>query len=78
VILAVIRDQPQHLGEEHQVFLLSPVDSRQTLFLDHEIVNAARTKSGRPFAWTLGHRYASEAALLGGATTTADLDRLDH
>lgn len=56
-----------------QVFLLSPPDSRLTLRIAQPITNTERSETGRPIAWTQGHRYVQESAILAGPRTTDEL-----
>ena len=56
--------------DAYQVFLLTPPDDPHTLTLSHPIKHDTR---GRGSAWTMGHRYVGEAALLRDPQTTADL-----
>jgi hypothetical protein len=60
----------KHEGEKHKVFLLTPPDDPQTLVLPQPI---RHNRSGRGSAWTFGHGYASEAALLANPRSTDDL-----
>lgn len=60
-------------GAVHNVFLLSPPDSPETVKLEKEIRNDKKSKSGKNAAFTMGQRYVSLDALKG-ATTTSDLE----
>lgn len=43
----------------HEVFILSPKDSDETVKLDAPVVNDSTTATGKPSAWTMGQRYTS-------------------
>lgn len=65
---------PRQPGEEFQVMLLSARDEvPPTELLPQPIRNDTKTKSGKTWAWTMGHRYVSLAKLLGGANVTSEL-----
>lgn len=60
-------------GSVFKVLILSAPDAPDTLILANPIPNDKVSKSGKPTAFTMGHRYASSEALLRAATTS-DLD----
>jgi hypothetical protein len=74
---AAIRDlrRAGTIGENwhNQLFLLSGPNDPRTLVLPAEIVNTATSAAGRRVAWTPGHRYSLERALL---QSPPDTDRL--
>ncbi|WP_435111751.1 hypothetical protein [Nocardiopsis synnemataformans] len=62
-------------GEEYMVFLLSGPEDAETVVLEAPVVNDTVASSGRPWAWTMGQRYVSLAALhKPGVRTTSDLE----
>lgn len=61
-------------GSAYGVMLLSPADDPETVRLAEPIVNDKVTGNGRPWAWTLGQRYASVDRLRGGITRTSQLE----
>lgn len=73
LIAELLNDSPRLAGEAYGVFLLSPREDERTLLLPTEIRNTTRDRSGKPWAWTLGQRYTSAAALTSGAATTDEL-----
>jgi hypothetical protein len=56
-----------------QVFLLAAPDDPETLLLDEPVTNTIKAASGRGFAYTLGTRYTTTAALSKQPTTTTEL-----
>lgn len=60
-------------GEPYQVFVLSPAGDPETILLAQPILNDTVTSAGKPWAWTLGQRYTSLAALTRpGVSVTSD------
>lgn len=59
--------------QTHKVFLLTPVDSLDTVRLTHPIQNTTVAASGRAWAWTLGQRYTRLSALQRSPATTDEL-----
>ncbi|WP_306366446.1 hypothetical protein [Nocardiopsis sp. CC223A] len=65
----------QEEGKEYMVFLLSGPRDPDTVVLEAPVVNDTVAASGRPWAWTMGQRYVSLAALRRpGVRTTSDLE----
>ncbi|WP_211717849.1 hypothetical protein [Nocardiopsis sp. MG754419] len=61
-------------GKKYMVFLLSGPQDPETVVLEVPLVNDTVAASGRPWAWTMGQRYVSLAALRKpGVRTTSDL-----
>ncbi|WP_150244119.1 hypothetical protein [Nocardiopsis quinghaiensis] len=62
-------------GQEYMVFLLSEPEAPETVVLEAPVANDTVAASGRPWAWTMGQRYVSLAALRKpGVRTTSDLE----
>lgn len=62
-------------GSHHEVFILTPANDARTIKLTQPIVNTTTDYEGKPFAWTMGQRYASIAMLARpGVITTADIE----
>jgi hypothetical protein len=57
----------------HGLPSVSPREDECMLLLATETRNTTRDRSGKPWAWTLCHRYTSAAALTSGAATTDEL-----
>jgi hypothetical protein len=68
----LIRDQRQKEGERYKVLMLSAPDSSETIRLPAPIPNNLKSKSGKPTAFTMGHRYVTSEGLLA-AKATSDL-----
>lgn len=63
-------------GVPHQVFLLSPPESNETVRLTEPIVNDTISKSGRRCAWARSQRYVSLAILTHpGMQRTSQIDQ---
>jgi hypothetical protein len=60
-------------GESFGVFLLSGLDSNDTVPLNQPIVNDTKTVAGRTWAWTLSQRYTRLERLTSGVTRTSEL-----
>jgi hypothetical protein len=61
-------------SKQYQVFLLSEPNDPDTVRLVQPIVNDTVAESGRPWAWTMGQRYASLTDLTRpGVTVTSHL-----
>ncbi|MGW8439205.1 hypothetical protein ACWGKS_29015 [Nocardiopsis sp. NPDC055879] len=61
--------------QEYMVFLLSGPQDPETVVLEAPLANDTVVASGRPWAWTMGQRYVSLAALRRpGVRTTSDLE----
>jgi hypothetical protein len=60
-------------GESHDVFLLSPPSSEETVKLDQPVLNDSKTSSGQTWAWTLNQRYTSLDRLRGNPKFTSEL-----
>lgn len=63
----------ERTGGTSQIFLLSGADDPHTMVIPQPIRNTERTSSGRAYAWTRGHRYVREDAILAGPETTSEL-----
>lgn len=62
-------------GKQYQVFLLSAADDPDTVLIAHPIQNDTVAEPGRGWAWTMGQRYISLAALMRpGVSVTSALD----
>ena len=62
-------------GQAYQVFLLTPIGDPRTVRLETPIQSDTRTESGRPWAWTLGQRYAKLSRLTApGVRFTSQLE----
>ncbi len=59
----LLADGRREEGKQSQIFSLSGPDDSRTVSLEQPIVNDTVAASGRPWAWTMGQRYASLAAL---------------
>jgi hypothetical protein len=70
VIDAMLDRDERGEGDVLEVVLLTPHDDHRTLTLGRAIRHDGR---GRGSAWTMGQRYASEAALRRNPATTNDL-----
>ena len=57
-------------GAEHKIFVLSDADAEDTAKLTGPVANDLRGTTGRPIAFTQGHRYVSLESLLGARTTS--------
>ncbi|MFC6431294.1 hypothetical protein ACFQBR_22075 [Nocardiopsis tropica] len=74
LIRASLESEVREEGQEYMVFLLSEPEDRETVVLEAPAVNDTVASSGRPWAWTMGQRYVSLAALRKhGVRTTSDL-----
>ncbi len=70
----LLADGPREEGKQYQVFLLAGPEDPDTVHLARPIANDTVAESGRPWAWTMGQRYASLADLTRpGVTVTSDL-----
>lgn len=69
---ALLADGSREEGRALDVFELSPPGDPDTLTLAAPVANDTRTASGRPWAWTLGQRYAS-LDRLAAAKVTSDI-----
>jgi hypothetical protein len=65
--------EPDREDREWQVFLLSGPEDQETITLPSPIKNTT-VVNGRPWAWTLGQRYARSDLLKNGYGTTSALD----
>ena len=63
-------------GSVHQLLLLSPPQSEETLRLSQPVENTKVTTKGRPMAWLIGQRTTTYAALAQNPTTTDELEQL--
>jgi Restriction endonuclease len=68
----IITEQRREEGERFKVLLLSAPDSPDTLRLPTAIPNDAKSKTGKPTAFTMSQRYISSERLWT-AKTTSDL-----
>lgn len=73
VIERTLSAEPDRDGREWQVFLLSGPRDPETTKLATPITNTT-VANGRPWAWTLGQRYARSDHLKAGYPTTSALD----
>lgn len=71
LIDALILDGTRDDGAAYDVWLLSGPDAEDTVHLAGPIPNDITTESGRPWAYTLGQRYARLDRLQTAATTSA-------
>ena len=67
----MLADGVRRNGDILKVFLLTPHDDDATLRLSQTVTHRS---TGRGSAWTMGHRYVSEAALLREPATTDELN----
>ncbi len=61
-------------GGTYQVFLLAGPGDSDTKLLSHPIKNTTKTRSGRPWAYTLHQRYTRSDALMKNPETTDELE----
>lgn len=76
VIERTLSAEPDRDGREWQVFLLSGPPDPETTKLAAPIINTT-VANGRPWAWTLGQRYARSDHLQAGYPTTSALDAVE-
>ncbi|GAA1119892.1 hypothetical protein NE857_26345 [Nocardiopsis exhalans] len=75
LIRSLLESGVREEGQEYMVFLLSGPEDPETVVLEVPLVNDTVAASGRSWAWTMGQRYVSLAALRrSGVRTTSDLD----
>ena len=72
LVKRLLAEKRREEGEVFKVLLLSAPDSPDTLKLPAPIPNDLKSESGKPTAFTMGHRYTASEKLLA-ARTTSDL-----
>lgn len=77
---AMQRDRPgwYPADAQTQVFLLEPPDADDTRLLHSPVINTTKAASGRPFAYVLGTRYTSSAALAKQPANTDELAEVER
>jgi hypothetical protein len=74
IIASSLRNRARDIGMTLQVFLLSPLNDRETVHLARPILNDSATASGRRIAWARNQRYSSVARLTApGVKVTSQL-----
>ena len=70
LVARILDEKRRTEGESFKVLLLSAPDSPDTLRLSAPILNDAKSKTGKPTAFTMSQRYVSSASLLTAKHTS--------
>lgn len=64
-------------GKSYKVMFLAPPGSPDAIRLPHPIENDKKTSNGKPWPFTVGHRYIVASKLLSGVEKTSQLEETD-